>query len=236
MTSPQREALLDKIRALLSKTVANGCTQEEALAALAKARAMMDVYEVSDDELSLTREEKAILLREPRDSTDTHKIKWKLCASVAAFCECEVWRNRNGLLVFCGLPSDAQLATWMLDTLAAFVQGALVDHLMKSVATGHERRSAIASFVHGCTGRISQRLDELRNQSESVATSNAKALVIVKGAAVKAKLAECGIKLRTTRSSASIGDDSSYNAGKAAGNRASFGRPVSGQNATLRLK
>src|SRR5215472_5172358 len=104
MTTPQREALLTKIRALLSKTIENGATEAEAFAALAKARAMKDVYEVTDDELALTMEERAILVREPRDSTDPHKIKWRLCASVAAFCECEVWRNRNGLLVFCGLP------------------------------------------------------------------------------------------------------------------------------------
>lgn|SRR5262245_18833614 len=89
MTSPQRESLLDKIRALLSKTVANGCTQEEALAALAKARAMMDVHDVDDDELALTREEKAILMREPRGSEDKHKIKYYLATAVAKFCACE---------------------------------------------------------------------------------------------------------------------------------------------------
>ena len=236
MTTPQREALLAKIRALLSKTVENGATEAEALAALAKARGMVDAYEVTDAELALTKDEHAIFLREPRGTADPHNIKFHLSGSVAEFCECTAWRNHDNLLVFCGQRSDAQFATWLLDTLAAFVQGELANHLATSTATGHARRSVIASFVHGCTRRICQRLNELRRQSTTVATPNAKALVIVKGAAVKAKLAECGIKLRTTRSSASIGDDSSYNAGKAAGNRASFGRPVSGQNATLRLK
>jgi len=70
----QREALLAKIRALLSKTIENGATEAEAFAALAKARMMTDVYDVGDDELALTREEKAILLREPRDSQDPHRI------------------------------------------------------------------------------------------------------------------------------------------------------------------
>ena len=63
----QREGLLDKIRALLAKTVGSGCTESEALAALSKARAMMDAYAVGDDELSLTKEEKAILRREPTE-------------------------------------------------------------------------------------------------------------------------------------------------------------------------
>jgi hypothetical protein len=42
-----RNSLLDKIRALMSKTAENGCTEHEALAALDKARALMDAYEVT---------------------------------------------------------------------------------------------------------------------------------------------------------------------------------------------
>jgi hypothetical protein len=236
VTTPQREALLDKIRALLSKTVENGCTESEAFAALAKARALVDVYDVGDDELELTREEKAILMREPRGSEDKHKIKYYLATAVAKFCACEVWRNHDGLLVFCGMRADAQLATWMLDTLAAFVQNEIVNHLMGSVAEGRERRDIVKSFALGCCDRISKRLDQLRKQSETLATPNAKALVVVKDAAVKARLDELGINLCSRRSSATIGNSASYGAGKAAGDRASFGRPVSGQNATLRLK
>jgi len=234
----QREALLTKIRALLSKTVAAGATESEALSALAKARAMMDVYDVGDDELALTKEEKAILLREPRDSTDPHRIKQWLAVVVAKFCECEVWRNHDSLIVFCGLKSDAQFAAWLLDALAAFVQAEVTNHLMAAAPTAEkrERRDIIKSFAFGCTERINQRLKALCEQSASLATSNAKALVVVKNAAVKAKLEELGINLCKRRSSASIGNTSSYNAGKAAGDRASFGRPVSGQNATLRLK
>jgi hypothetical protein len=58
-----RESLLDKIRALLAKTTANGCTESEMLAALAKARAMRDAYAITDDELQLARDEAAVLTR-----------------------------------------------------------------------------------------------------------------------------------------------------------------------------
>jgi hypothetical protein len=232
----QREGLLDKIRGLLAKTIENGCTESEALAALAKARAMMDAYAVGDDELDLTKEEKAILRREPPGTKDPHRIKYFLATSVAKFCECTAWRDCDHTLVFCGLRPDAQFATWLLDTLAAFVQAEIANHLMGSIAEGRDRRQAIASFVWGCTERISQRLNELCEQSTSLATSNAKALVVVKDAAVKAKLDELGICLRVSRSSCRVGNDSSYEAGKAAGDRASFGRPVAGRNATLRLK
>ena len=74
----QREGLLDKIRALLAKTVGSGCTESEALAALSKARAMMDAHEITEDELQLTKAEAAVLRSEPRDSLDPHNIKWHL--------------------------------------------------------------------------------------------------------------------------------------------------------------
>jgi Protein of unknown function (DUF2786) len=233
----EREGLLDKIRGLLSKTIENGCTESEAMAALTKARAMMDAYAVTENDLTLTKEEKAILRREPPGTKDPHRIKWNLLSSVARFCGCEGWRKTHErTLVFCGLPSDAQFATWLLDTLTAFVQAELTNYLMDADPSKQDRREAIRSFVAGCTDRISQRLDDLCKQSESVATSNAKALVVIKGQAVKAKLAELGIHLCKSYGSCGAGDESSYRAGKAAGDRASFGRPVSGRNAALRLR
>jgi hypothetical protein len=236
----QREGLLEKIRGLLAKTLDNGCTESEAMTALDKARAMMDAYAVSESELNLTKEEKAVLRREPPGTKDPHRIKWWLLRSVAGFCGCKGWRerrNEGGGLVFCGLPSDAQFATWLLDALTAFVQAELVKHLMEAdYASKQENREGIRGFVLGCTDRISQRLDELCAQSTAVATSNATALVVVKGQAVQAKLDELGIKFSSCSSSCSTWDSSSYAAGKAAGDRASFGRPVSGRNATLRLR
>jgi hypothetical protein len=232
----KREGLLNKIRALMAKTVKHGCTEEEALAALAKARAMMDVYEITDDELALTKEEKAILRSEPPGSKDPHRIKALLVQAVADFCGCRAWRGRDRALRFCGLPADVQLATWLLDMLTAFVEAELVEHLMGTIAEGQHRREVIRGFVMGCTARISDRLDELRQQSEAVAAPNAKALVVVKDAAIQAKMDELGICLRSCGGSSGAWNDSSYKAGSAAGNRASFGRPVSGRNATLRLK
>jgi hypothetical protein len=61
----ERESILNKIRALLSKTLDKGCTEAEAMAALGKAQALQDAYAITEAELNLTREEKAILRREP---------------------------------------------------------------------------------------------------------------------------------------------------------------------------
>jgi Protein of unknown function (DUF2786) len=231
----QREGLLEKIRGLLAKTLDNGCTEAEAMTALAKARAMIDAHAVSESELNLTKEEKAILRREPPGTKDSHRIKWRLTYAVAQFCGCRAWRE-NRVLVFCGLPSDAQFATWLLDTLTAFVQDEIVKHLIEVDPSKEDRREVINGFVLGCADRITQRLSELCERSTADATSNAKALVVVKGQAIQAKLDELGIRLCAGGGSCGAFDDSSYQAGRAAGDRASFGRPVSGRNATLRLR
>ena len=54
----ERESVLNKIRALLAKTIENGCSEAEAMAALGKAQAMKDAYAVTEAELNLTKEEK----------------------------------------------------------------------------------------------------------------------------------------------------------------------------------
>jgi hypothetical protein len=235
----ERESLLSKIRALLAKTMEAGCTEEEAMTAVAKARAIMDAYAVTDAELNLTKEEKAILRHEPPGTKDPHRIKWNLSSAVSKFCNCESWRERRdkgGGMVFCGLPSDAQFATWLLDTLTAFVQAEIFKFLIEAQPSNEDRRDAIRSFVLGCTDRISERLRELCEQSAAHANSNARALVVIKDAAVQAKLNELDIHFRNVSCGGCPGDQASYRAGEAAGDRASFGRPVSGRNATLRLR
>jgi hypothetical protein len=229
-----RDNLLDKIRALMAKTTENGCTEYEAMAALDKARAMMDAYEVTEADLQLTKAESAILRSEPPGSNDPHRIKRGLAMSVAKFCDCRVWRGNNGL-VFCGLQSDAQFATWLLDNLTQFAQAEMVKHLIGNLDSGADRRLVTASFAMGCTARISGRLNALAEQSSKVAVGNSRALVVTKAGLIADTMARHGIKLGSSRSSRREVDRGAYAAGAAAGERASFGRPVSGNGATLRI-
>jgi hypothetical protein len=237
----EREKLLSKCRGLMAKKMEAGCTEDEALAALEKLRALMDAHEISEHELNLTKEEKAIFRSEPKGAPDPHLIKFNLVAGVADFCGCEGWRQgRKGekRIVFCGLQSDVDFASWLLDHLAAFVQNEIVEYLMKARPDNQDRRSAAKSFAQGCCHRIGERLRELcrdRERNLATATKNTRELVVVKGAIVKAKMEEFDIRIGTC-SSGNYSDGASYAAGHAAGAGASFGRPVSGCNATPRLK
>jgi hypothetical protein len=87
---PNRNSIIDKIKALLAKTTANGATEAEMLSALDKASAMMDAYDISDEELQLTKNETAMMHADPPDLKDPHKIKWRF-----DLCGCPILRRPN---------------------------------------------------------------------------------------------------------------------------------------------
>ena len=200
----------------------------------------MDAYEVTEADLQLTKDE-AVVLRKG-SGVDPHNIKSNMTQAVAMFCDCRAWLDRDGKLVFLGLASDVQFATWLLDHLAGYVLVELTDHLMGDVAIGVQRRKVINGFVDGITWRISERLRELCKPpavwitaSSPEAIKNSHALVKIKQTLIKAKMDELGIKLRSGSGSRHQRDEGSFAAGRSAGERASFGRPVSGRAATLRI-
>jgi hypothetical protein len=232
-----RQTVIDQIKALLSKTTANGCTEAEELAALAKAAAMQDAYVVTDEELALTKDEAAILHNDPPDLADPHGIKWRLAHGISQFCNVKIYRRRRetGLNAI-GMPSDVQFAMWLLDHLADFVFAQLMEYLITDCAPNDERRTIIRSFVEGITDRISERLIELAERSKTAQTNNGRELVIVKDAAITALMKQLDLRLRTGRQRyASAINEAAHAAGRAAGDLSTFGRPVSGTSGMLRI-
>ncbi len=233
----KRENLIEKIRALMSKTVDRGCTEAEMVAALAKARAMIDAYEVSEAELKLAKEEAAILRKEPPGTKDPHRIKSALGMAIGAFTDTECWRGAGGGICFLGQRSDVQFATWLMDSLTNFVQAELAKYLIEDarIYFGNQRKQAMEAFCAGCCSRISKRMKELVAQSKTQMTGSGKELMVIKNQLITTALDKLGIKLSSSRSTRRKYDLDAYRAGQAAGDRASFGRPVTGGNATLRL-
>jgi hypothetical protein len=236
MDKTSREKLIDKVKALFSKTTANGCTEEEMLSSLAKARALIDSYEITDDELKLSREEKAILRDETEeDARDTHGIKGQLGSAVARYCRVRIYRDSSKAgLTFVGFKADIDWAAWLIDHLADFVHDHLFEFMLDClVPNGKERNREIRSFVFGCTERISARMIEISDQSKAEHTTNGKALVVIKDQAIKDFMEAESICLQSRSSSSSNISDGARATGQSAGDRASFGRPVAG--AVLRI-
>ena len=62
-----RNSIIEKIKALLAKTIENGATEAEMLSALAKASAMKDAYDISDADVKIAKDEAAMLHADPPD-------------------------------------------------------------------------------------------------------------------------------------------------------------------------
>ena len=232
-----RNSIIDKIKALLAKTTENGATEAEMLSALDMASAMMDAYDISDEDVRDAKNETVTQHADPPDLKDPHSIKWRISHSVSQFCGVQIFRmpRQSGLRCI-GMPSDVQFAMWLLDTLADFVFEELYAHLIGCLAPPRERRVIISSFTQACCVRINERLLALVERSKAARTSNGRELVVIKDAAIEAFMKDHDIRLRTCGgSSPSNIDFAAQAAGRAAGDRASFGRPVSGASGALRI-
>lgn len=245
MDDDNRESLLHKVCSLLAKTTENGCTESEALAALDRAQAMIQAYEIADEELALTEKEKAII-RQTATASDRHDIRRSLSSAIAGFTGTECWSHRTFLrftahgraqyrhnVVFAGLRADVDFAEYLLDALETFVRAELTEYLIAEARCGAHRTRLINGFVNGCTWRICERLRALTTRSKTAATGNQQALVVVKDAAIKQAMDEAGIRLRSGRMRPRVGNVEARDAGRKAGERAGLGRPIETGEPTL---
>ena len=106
------DRLVQRIRALRAKTVEQGCTEQEALAAAEKVAELLDRHGLSLSELDLRRQscegigvETDRKRRGPIDDC---------MGTIAAFFDCRVWgeTSEDATLryIFFGLPADVQAA------------------------------------------------------------------------------------------------------------------------------
>lgn len=220
-----RDKMVEKVRALLAKTIDNGCTEDEAMSAFDVASRMMDEYEITEDDLKLEGETAIIGESVVKD---TQAIRWKLCYAVSKFTETYGFGNRY-VVKYAGLKSDVDFAIWLTEALAAFVKAELKSYMWANgyqSLQGNMRHKVINSFVIGCCTRINSRLMALVRARKVTEMSNA--LIVSKQGLIDQAIAGCNIKdvEKRGRKNKIIGE--AYVAGDKAGNKATFGRPVSG--------
>jgi len=163
----------------------------------------------------------------------TLAVKDRLAYAVAQFCDCKVWltKSTDECHLF-GLKTDAEFAGWLIVSLERFVaSGALAYIANQPRMDPRPRWEAEKAFVLGACVRISERLMQLatERQKNRDGTGDGRSLVIVKNAIVTREFAKLDMKLRSCgRSKTHAVDGGAFNAGRAAGDNASFGRPVNG--------
>ena len=240
-----------RIKALTDKTVANGCTEAEAMSAAEMVGRLLERYALSMDEIEV-REARCVQVEVPMGGRRRRPID-ACVPAIARFCDCKVWLTRGarpkpgdddfdwtrpgGRYVFFGFETDTALATYLF---------AVIDRAILTEATAFKEanpalravrlRRASASFQHGLAARVAARLDAMHHAREAsvrAQRSTGTALILARHRVVEDTFREMDVRLV---SMAAIGQRriaSAFRDGWRAGERVNLSRPVPGGAAGL---
>jgi hypothetical protein len=222
---PALEKLVQRIQALRAKTVARGCTEQEALAAAEKVAELLDRHGLSLNELDFRAQ--------PCDGIGIQTTRRRMApidncmTTIAAFFDCRVWveaaKGAAMRYVFFGLRGDVTAAQYLYEMVErafeaetdAFRASALYAEMVG------ERRTAINSFQSGLARGICAKLKKIRAaRDKGLRSASGHDLVPVKAAMVAEEMAKLGLALRkqTIGGKKRLLTDA-YIAGEAAGQR-----------------
>jgi hypothetical protein len=211
-----------RIQALRAKTIANGCTEDEALSAAAKVAELLDRHDLSLTDVELRA---APCERRAYETHRRKRIPLDDCiGAIAHFCDCRVWREKDAAgessYVFFGLRPDVEVAHYLTELIDAAVRAEL-GRFKTSAEYGRfrhqERHLANASFALGMVASIADKLTALNASRDQVNHSTGRGLVVLKTAVVDAEFDKLDMKLRTVRSNSRMVSMTAYEAGGAAG-------------------
>jgi hypothetical protein len=228
------EALRARIRALLNKTTMNNCTEHEAMAAAAKARELMDKYQLDLADLH----EVESFVTETVDWPKKRKFDFKsaIAVRVASYCDCRGWMSSaERTLKFFGRESDAMFATWLIDALCDFVAQGWTSYTLDFLfAEKEDYRCSEEDFYYGAATRINERLRLLANERRA---ATGPGLVVSKSGQLDAAFKNLGLTLHSSKRTAFRSrDGASLAAGQSRADNAAFNRPINNGRKTLLLK
>jgi hypothetical protein len=228
------DKLVLRIRALREKTVEQGCTEQEAMAAAEKVAELLDRYGLNLSELDLRKQScEGIGVqtgRKRRGPIDD------CMGTIAAFFDCRVWcetgEDDRLNYVFFGLPGDVQAAVYLHDLIAlAFASETATFQAGKfygSLESG-QRRSATNSFQVGLAHGIIKKLNNSRQARAAAAEGSAgRALVPVKRAVIEEEMERMGLTLRRVNAARRTIIPDAFNTGRKAGEKFEYRPGIEG--------
>ena len=226
-----------RIRALSAKTIKNGCTEEEALAAMSMVGKLLSQYNLSMNEVEL-RDEVCDTLKIDIGSKVRNGVYYAL-SDIAGFTDCKVWTNRGATLKYCffGQESDLLMVKYLYDIILA----AMATELAKFKKTAEykiafSKKGATASFTTGMAMRIGRRLNEMKaqmNGEEKAARGGSNALIVLKKQVVEQSYRDLNMRLSKNYSRTVIRDGAAFNSGQSAGDRVNLSRPINGPGGSV---
>jgi hypothetical protein len=229
MTTTTKQAadidrLKARIQALRAKTIQNGCTEQEALAAADKVAELLDQHDLSLTDVEIRDEpcERAVV-----ETYRKQRVPLDGCVNaIAIFCDCRVWREKNSQgenrYVFFGLSPDVAVAQYIAD-LVSTAMAAEVSRFKRTPGYlrhhPDDRRTVSVSFLHGMAASIGEKLTAMKHERDAVNASTGRDLMVVKQAVVDEELATLGLRFGKARATGRRVVGAAFGAGQAAGRK-----------------
>jgi hypothetical protein len=224
------DKLKSRLQALRAKTIANGCTEEEALAAAAKVAELLDRHDLSLSDLEIRDEqcEQSVI-----ETGKKQRQPISACIpAIADYCDCKVWREKDdkGIrYVFFGLRPSIEMAHYVHDVIAVAMQTAWMQYVRskRMIRYAHDEKG---SFMIGMAVSIADKLTVMKaERDEANRAATGRDLVVVRHAIVESEFAKLDLNLRQARGSGKKVAADAFEAGQAAGQSLSLHPGVSGK-------
>lgn len=223
--SMKKEAMKRRIAALMNKTTARGCTEEEAIAAAEKAAALMREYGISATELEFDRKD----IKTKTAGLALRDALWNMiahCTNTATV----VSSGHENIRTFIGYAPGPEIATYLYTVcnraidreIANFKKGSFYRNRKKLTT----RRQAVHDFTTGMVGRLCRSIHALFEQTISE-TAMQKARDVMKS--------EFPNTVRVTAKGKPPRYGEAYFMGRNAGDNIKISRGVDGATAPLKI-
>jgi uncharacterized protein DUF2786 len=222
-----RKALTARIRALMAKTVANGCTEAEAAAAAAHVDRLLGLYEIDLTEATVQEQEIVRLDIELEEHPVRHAAR-----RIAAFTDCKVWTD-GAYLSFLGLEIDTEIAEYLTLLFQRAIDREVGQYAFfdadVALQDGAGRAAMTHSFSVGMATRLGERLVGLKSKRDFTQKATGFDLVLAKKPLVDAAFLTLGITLGRDPRGRSIRHTGAYNAGRSAAEGVAISPGVTGR-------
>lgn len=222
-----RAALIARIRALMAKTTANGCTEAEAEAAAAHVDRLLGLYEIDLTEATVQDQEVVRL----DVKLESHPVRWSARA-IAEFTDCKLWTD-GAFLSFLGLEIDTEIAEYLTLLFQRAIDRELGQYSFfnaEMATLDHAGRSQMtASFANGMAARLGERLGGLKSKRDFSQKARGFDLVLAKKPLIDEAFATLGITLGGDKRGRSIMHKGAYNAGRTAAEGVAISQGVTGR-------
>jgi uncharacterized protein DUF2786 len=227
-TPISRDGLAQKLRALQNMTVANGCSESEAVVAATKAAELLERYGLSLAELKTAAPDHLC----DSDSVNcgrrhTHEAQF-LAPNLGEFTKTKIWLSRTGTevrLTFFGLKADVQIASYLFTVFrtAMETEWAIYWASHKQEHRSHGK-TVRKSFLMGMIKRLNARLRALIEAAKSgPAFSESRQIIVLKEQIVEKAFRDLNLRLEQSRRPTRVYFDSrAYAAGQLAGEKVSI--------------